>query len=93
VDFLKNGHGLIYDLQARPGHASVKTTEKYLQYPTPEEAQTAKFGRLVGRGNSTAGIRDLNALPLAVALPQSLYRDRIARGAGRFRGQVKSRSS
>jgi integrase/recombinase XerD len=52
VHFLKNGYGSIYDLQARLGHTSVKTTEIYLQYLTPEEAQTAKFGRAVGTGNA-----------------------------------------
>jgi hypothetical protein len=38
------GYGSIYALQARFGHTSVKTTEIYLQYLTPEEAQAAKFG-------------------------------------------------
>lgn len=44
VHFLKNAYGTIYDLQARLGHTSVKTTEIYLQYLTPEETQAAKFG-------------------------------------------------
>jgi integrase/recombinase XerD len=46
VHSLKNGYGSIYDLRARLGHTLVKTTEIYLQYLTPEEAQTAKLGGL-----------------------------------------------
>jgi integrase len=42
----------VYDLQARLGHTSVKTTEIYLQYLTPEEVQTAKFGRTVRTENA-----------------------------------------
>ena len=45
VDYLKDGWGTIYDLQGRLGHTSVKTTEVYLEYLTPAEAQAAKFGR------------------------------------------------
>lgn len=48
VHFLKGGYGTIYDLQARLGHTSVKTTEIYLQYLTPEEVYAAKFGRAPG---------------------------------------------
>jgi integrase/recombinase XerD len=44
VDWLKSGRD-IYTLQARLGHTSVKTTEMYLAYLTPEETQIAKFGR------------------------------------------------
>ncbi len=44
VDFLKSGRS-IYELQQRLGHTSVKTTEIYLAYLTPEEAQIAQFGR------------------------------------------------
>jgi integrase/recombinase XerD len=44
VDFLKDGRGTIYDLQQHLGHRSVKTTEIYLQFLTPEEAQNAKHG-------------------------------------------------
>lgn len=40
VDWLKSG-GSIYDLKHRLGHTSVKTTEIYLAYLTPEEARTA----------------------------------------------------
>jgi integrase/recombinase XerD len=43
VDWLKSGRD-IYTLQGRLGHTSVKTTEIYLQYLTPEEVQIAKFG-------------------------------------------------
>jgi integrase/recombinase XerD len=45
VHFLKDGWGSIYDLQARLGHTSVKTTEGYLAHLTPEEQHAAKFGR------------------------------------------------
>lgn len=43
VDYLKGG-GNIYTLQGQLGHRSVKTTEIYLDYLTPEEARRAKFG-------------------------------------------------
>ncbi|MGB1230598.1 MAG: tyrosine-type recombinase/integrase, partial [Holosporaceae bacterium] len=41
VDYLKNG-GSIYTLKGLLGHTSVKTTEGYLAYLTPEEAEAAK---------------------------------------------------
>ena len=44
VEYLKNGGGL-YDLSKRLGHTSVKTTEIYLDFLTPEEAAKAKAGR------------------------------------------------
>lgn len=40
VDWLKSG-GSIYDLMHRLGHTSVKTTEIYLKYLTPDEARIA----------------------------------------------------
>jgi integrase/recombinase XerD len=43
VDWLKSGRD-IYSLQGRLGHTSIKTTEIYLSYLTPEEIQIAKFG-------------------------------------------------
>lgn len=43
VDWLKAGRS-IYDLQQRLGHASIKTTEIYLKYLTPEEQRAAKYG-------------------------------------------------
>jgi integrase/recombinase XerD len=43
VDWLKSGRD-IYTLQHRLGHTSVKTTEIYLQYLTPEEQHVAKTG-------------------------------------------------
>src|SRR5262249_13569723 len=43
VDWLKSGRD-IYSLQQRLGHTSIKTTEIYLSYLTPEEIQVAKFG-------------------------------------------------
>jgi len=43
VEWLKSGRN-IYDLQIRLGHRSIKTTELYLDFLTPEEARIAKFG-------------------------------------------------
>jgi integrase/recombinase XerD len=43
VNWLKSGRS-IYILQQRLGHTSVKTTEMYLAYLTPEEKQTVMFG-------------------------------------------------
>jgi integrase/recombinase XerD len=43
VLWLKSGRS-IYDLKDRLGHASIKTTEIYLNFLTPEEARIAKFG-------------------------------------------------
>jgi integrase/recombinase XerD len=45
VNWLKSGRS-IYVLQQRLGHTSVKTTEIYLQFLTPEEKQRAMFGRI-----------------------------------------------
>ncbi|SRR5579883_340271 len=44
VDFLKDRRGSIYDLQQHLGHTTVRTTEIYLAYLTPEEARAAKQG-------------------------------------------------
>ena len=44
VDYLRQG-GNIYDLQKQLGHESLKTTEGYLRYLTPEQARNAKFGQ------------------------------------------------
>lgn len=41
VDWLKSGRS-IYDLQQRLGHNSIKTTEMYLAFLTPEEQRVAK---------------------------------------------------
>lgn len=43
VDWLKSGHS-IYDLQQRLGHSSIKVTELYLQFLTPEEKRAAMQG-------------------------------------------------
>jgi integrase/recombinase XerD len=43
VSYLRHG-GNIYDLQQILGHASIKTTEIYLAFLTPEERTTAKSG-------------------------------------------------
>lgn len=44
VDFLRKG-GNIYILQKHLGHTSIRTTEMYLDFLTPEEQHAAKFGR------------------------------------------------
>lgn len=44
VEFLREGRGGIYDLQQTLGHASIKTTELYLAYLTPEEKRAAIQG-------------------------------------------------
>lgn len=51
VDWLKSGRS-IYVLQQRLGHTSIRTTEMYLAYLTPEEAQTAMLGRTATGSNS-----------------------------------------
>lgn len=43
VDYLRRG-GNIYDLQQILGHTSVKVTEIYLNFLTPDEVQNAKHG-------------------------------------------------
>jgi integrase/recombinase XerD len=44
VDYLRSGKGGIYDLQRILGHTSIKTTEVYLDYLTPEQAKAAMVG-------------------------------------------------
>ncbi|MFA6125046.1 MAG: tyrosine-type recombinase/integrase, partial [Sphingomonas sp.] len=44
VEYLRDGKGGIYDLQRILGHGSVKTTEMYLAFLTPEQASTAMIG-------------------------------------------------
>lgn len=43
VDYLRRG-GNIYALQQVLGHSSIRTTEIYLAYLTPDEAEQAKYG-------------------------------------------------
>ncbi|HWL04538.1 MAG TPA: tyrosine-type recombinase/integrase [Xanthobacteraceae bacterium] len=43
VDWLKSGHS-IYDLQKRLGHTSIKTTEMYLEFLTPDEVRAVTAG-------------------------------------------------
>jgi integrase/recombinase XerD len=50
VEWLKSGRS-IYDLQKRLGHRSIKTTEIYLEFLTPEEERIVKFG---GRDDEAA---------------------------------------
>jgi integrase/recombinase XerD len=56
VDYLKNQEGSIYDLQKHLGHSSVKTTEIYLAYLTPDEERAAKSGT----AQSTAHVQRLS---------------------------------
>jgi integrase/recombinase XerD len=44
VEYLKAGRGSLYDLQQLLGHASVKTTEIYLAFLTPEQKKIAMHG-------------------------------------------------
>ena len=60
VDWLKSGRD-IYTLQGRLGHTSVKTTEMYLDYLTPDEVQVAKFGARVSQKVSHADSRSSQA--------------------------------
>ncbi len=55
VDWLKSGRD-IYTLQHRLGHSSVKTTEIYLAYLTPEEERAAKAGTAGSTKRSTAEV-------------------------------------
>ncbi len=41
VEYLRDGRGTIYELQQILGHASIKTTEQYLDHLTPEEKHAA----------------------------------------------------
>lgn len=52
VDYLRRG-GNIYDLKQILGHSSIKTTELYLNYLTPEEQKIAKFGPAQNRHSTT----------------------------------------
>jgi integrase/recombinase XerD len=61
VDWLKSGRS-IYILQQRLGHTSIKTTEMYLAYLTPEEAQIAMLGRTAP---ATAGSNSGNRPPVS----------------------------
>ena len=51
VDYLRRGGG-IYDLQKILGHASIKTTEIYLDYLTPSEQAGTKAGTVATVSNS-----------------------------------------
>lgn len=58
IEFLRNGGG-IYDLKEHLRHSSIKTTEMYLEFLTPEEAEAAKRrdlddGRAIGEDGAGA---------------------------------------
>jgi integrase/recombinase XerD len=55
VQWLKSGRS-IYVLKDRLGHTSVKTTEIYLQFLTPEEKQIAMFGRVATGTKTGTGV-------------------------------------
>lgn len=59
VGYLKRG-GSIYDLQGLLGHDSIKTTEIYLRFLTPDEASRARGGT---KGGTRAAVRGGGALP------------------------------
>lgn len=44
VEYLRAGKGTLYELQQILGHSSVKTTESYLDYLTPDEKRNAIHG-------------------------------------------------
>lgn len=44
VEYLRGQKGSIYDLKELLGHKSIKTTERYLEYLTPEEKKIAMHG-------------------------------------------------
>jgi integrase/recombinase XerD len=44
VEYLRQRKGSLYDLQLILGHASIKTTEQYLDHLTPEEQAAARQG-------------------------------------------------
>lgn len=48
VDALRSGRMGLYELSKHLGHSSVKTTEIYLDYLTPEESKAAKDGTKSG---------------------------------------------
>jgi integrase/recombinase XerD len=58
VQWLKEGRS-IYDLQHRLGHSSIKTTELYLEFLTPEEERIVK--QQTGTISGTGGVPDVNA--------------------------------
>lgn len=54
VDYLRKG-GNLYQLQQILGHSSIRTTELYLAYLTPDEAHAAKFGTGAQSGHNDSG--------------------------------------
>ncbi|MGU3496129.1 tyrosine-type recombinase/integrase [Xanthobacteraceae bacterium A53D] len=62
VEFLRGG-GDIYTLKEHLRHSSVKTTEMYLEFLTPEEAEVAKRGGRAGLdGRQPLGDEDARAV-------------------------------
>lgn len=61
VDYLRRGGG-IYTLQKLLGHASIKTTELYLDYLTPEEQHRAKFGEVGSNAGASIAVSSATGL-------------------------------
>jgi integrase/recombinase XerD len=57
VEWLRSGRS-IYDLQERLGHTSVKTTEIYLQFLSPNEKRIAKYGPGTQKGTHEEIVED-----------------------------------
>lgn len=56
VEYLRAGKGSLYDLQKLLGHSSVKTTEIYLEFLTPEQVKMAQHGGGT-QGDTAATVR------------------------------------
>lgn len=66
VNWLKDGRS-IYDLQRRLGHRSIKTTEMYCEYLTPDEERAAKQRTRTNAGTATTKNEPANRLGTLVA--------------------------
>jgi integrase/recombinase XerD len=60
VRYLRDGRGSIYDLQQVLGHSTIKTTELYLDYLTPDERDAAAHNQAQEQ-RSAAGKKDTSA--------------------------------
>lgn len=53
IEYMRNG-GYIYDLQKLMGHSTIKQTEEYLKYLTPDQQLVATHGVAAGRAKRVA---------------------------------------